>query len=275
MDLSLPAHPSFLLRLVAPGILLSLMGAEYLLQRGAYDAGETAASLALMIVGRALTAIAAGLVGLPMAWVYRHRLFDLPPSLWSAGLLLLVVELCAYWHHRAMHGVAWLWATHAVHHSSTRLNLSAALRFGGGGAATGGFLFYVPPVFLGFPPLAVAATLGVSLIYQYFLHLAAAPPLGTLGLVLNTPAHHHVHHASNAACRDKNFGGALIVFDRLFGTFAEAPAAEKLRYGLAGREPEPSRSLRVAIDGWRDILRGLWQAQTWRERCAAAFGPPR
>jgi len=96
-----------------------------------------------------------------------------------------------------------------------------------------------------------------------------------LGLVLNTPAHHHIHHASNNACRDKNFGGALIVFDRLFGTFAEAPTAEPLRYGLVGREPQPSRSLRIAIDGWLEILGRLWLARSWRERYAAAFGPPR
>ncbi len=96
-------------------------------------------------------------------------------------------------------------------------------RLGWGGDLTGGFLFYLPLVTLGFHPVAVFGMLGLGLFYQFFLHVACPPSLGPLEWILNTPRHHHVHHASNGEYLDKNFGSVLIVFDRLFGTFAKAP----------------------------------------------------
>ncbi|WOH54783.1 sterol desaturase family protein [Bradyrhizobium sp. sBnM-33] len=88
-------------------------------------------------------------------------------------------------------------------------------------------MFFLPLAWIGFNPFAVIAMLGINLMYQFFIHTELAPRLGPLELVLNTPAHHRVHHASNEPCLDKNFGGMLIIFDRLFGTFAEAPAQER------------------------------------------------
>src|SRR5581483_2365803 len=99
---------------------------------------------------------------------------------------------------------------------------------GWGGALAGGFAFYLPLLLIGFRPQGILAMLAISGLYQFFLHAAWAPRLGPLEWVLNTPRHHHVHHAANEVCLDRNFGGILIVFDRLFGTFAGAPA-EPLR----------------------------------------------
>ncbi|HUN47947.1 MAG TPA: sterol desaturase family protein [Stellaceae bacterium] len=259
--------------------MLALIATEYLASRlkrsSAYDARETLASLAIAAGGRLIGTATTGLAALPMIWVYRHRLADPPSTPWLLPPLFLAVELCYYWHHRAMHGVSWLWATHAVHHSTTRLNLSAALRLGWGGTLTGGFLFYLPLVWLGFHPLAVLAMLGGGLTYQFFLHAVWVPRLGPLEWLLNTPAHHHVHHAANDACRDRNFGGALIVFDRLFGTFAAAPAGERLRFGLHGVAPSTGAPLQILLVGWRAVARASRDAQTWRDRWDALFGRPR
>ena len=98
-------------------------------------------------------------------------------------------------------------------------------------ATVGGGLFFLPLTLLGFHPLAVIGMFVLNLLYQFFLHTEHAPRLGPLEWVLNTPAHHRVHHASNASCLDKNFAGVFIVWDRLFGTFAAAPTDEKLRFG--------------------------------------------
>jgi len=265
-------------RLVLLAIMLALIAIEYLVSRlrrsGAYDARETLASLAIAIGGRLFGAATAGLVAMPTMWIYRHRLIDLPATPWLLPALFLAVELCYYWHHRAMHGVNWLWATHAVHHSSTRLNLSAALRLGWGGNLSGGILFYLPLVWLGFHPLAVLAMLGIALGYQFFLHAAWAPRLGPLEWLLNTPTHHHVHHAANDACGDGNFGGALIVFDRLFGTFAAAPGTEPLRFGLHGAAPPTGAPLTVVLVGWRGLARAWRDAENGRERWRALFGSP-
>jgi len=90
---------------------------------------------------------------------------------------------------------------------------------------------------------------------------------------LNTPRHHQVHHASNASCLDKNFGGILIIYDRLFGTFAAHPADEVLRYGLA-RPLTSYNPVYIAFHEWIAILRDLGRAQGWRERWRLLFGRP-
>ncbi len=266
-------------RLVLPAIMLALIGLEYLASRigrhHVYDAREILATLAIAVGGRLIGAATAGIAAAPMLWLYRHRLLDMPVAEpWSLATLFLGVEFSYYWHHRAMHGVSWLWATHAVHHSTTKLNLSAALRLGWGGNLSGGFLFYLPLVGLGFHPLAVLAVLGVGLLYQFFLHMAWAPQLGSLDWALNTPASHHVHHAANDACRDRNFGSMLLVFDRMFGTFARAPVGEPLRFGVDGVDARFGNPLRVAVVGWRPLLRAWRDAVSWRGRWIAVFGRP-
>lgn len=243
--------------------------------RDLYDLGETGATLVIALGQRLIGALAAGLAVAPLAWVYGHRLWDLPLDRpWSLAVLFLGVEFTYYWHHRAMHRFRWLWATHQVHHASTRFNLSCALRLGWGGPVTGAVLFYLPLVWLGFPPTAVLAVLGASLFYQFFLHLGRAPALGPLEVVLNTPRHHRVHHAANEACLDRNFGGVLILFDRLFGTFAAAPAEEDLRFGLKGESGPSRRPFVTALAGWFDLVARLWRARDWRERLDAVAGRP-
>jgi alkylglycerol monooxygenase len=72
----------------------------------------------------------------------------------------------------------------------------------------------------------------MNTLYQFWLHTELVPSLGILELVLNTPSHHRVHHATNAYCADKNYAGLLIIWDRVFGTFQRERKEEKLAYGL-------------------------------------------
>jgi sterol desaturase/sphingolipid hydroxylase (fatty acid hydroxylase superfamily) len=256
---------------------LGLMLVEYLFHRAndldSHDASETAVSLAIAIGGRIFSALTASIAVIPVLYVYRYRLLDIrldAPLPWLA--LFLGVELSYYLHHVAMHKIRWFWATHAVHHSATRLNLTAAVRTGWGGHLSGGFLFYLPLVLVGFHPAAVFGVLGVGLLYQFFLHLAYAPQLGPLEWVFNTPRHHQVHHACNEACVDKNFGSVLIVFDRMFGTFA-APPEETLRYGLA--EATPTRNmLKILFGNWTEIFRDARRADSVAAKLRSVFGKP-
>ncbi|UDQ89779.1 sterol desaturase family protein [Xanthobacter autotrophicus] len=259
-------------------LALALMLVEYLFHRlnhhDSYDSGETAASLAIAVGHKVIEGFTVGIVAAPVVFVSGHRLFDIPMSgalAWIA--LFLGVELSYYFHHFAMHKVRWLWATHAVHHSATRLNLSAAVRLGWGGHLTGGFVFYLPLVLIGFPPLSVFGMLGASLVYQFFLHLAAPPHLGPLEWVLNTPRHHHVHHAANSAVLDSNFGGVLIIFDRMFGTFAGAPKGEPLVFGVAGVESSLN-PIRIVSNTWVDMYRQWGVSRGVRARLRLLFGPP-
>ncbi|WP_137044489.1 sterol desaturase family protein [Pseudolabrys sp. FHR47] len=267
-------HSKLILPLLAAGLML----VEYLFHKvnhlDHHDARETAVSLFIAVGGKMVGFITAGAVLIPAMAVYQLRLFDIRlDNAWAWIALFVVVDFCYYVHHVAMHKVRWFWATHSVHHSPTRLNLSAAVRLGWGGHLTGGFLFYLPPIALGFSPAAVFGMLGLGLLYQFFLHLARAPHLGPLEWVLNTPRHHQVHHASNEGCLDRNFGGVLIVFDRLCGTFAEPPRHEPLRYGLVHAAPG-ANPVRVLFGVWADMVGRVRRAKGLKPRLRILFGAP-
>jgi hypothetical protein len=224
---------------------------------------------------RVIDAMGLSLAAPILAWAHEHRVADWPLDTWTAFAVLFVgQEFCYYFYHRAAHRVRWFWATHAVHHSPNELTLAAALRLGWTGKLTGTALFFTPLVWLGFPPAAVLACVALNLLYQFWLHATWIPKLGPLEWVFNTPSHHRVHHASNPEYLDCNYGGVLIVFDRLFGTFREERADVALRYGLT--TPLHSYNpITIALHEWWRLLRDLWQARSWQERAAAVFGSPR
>lgn len=218
--------------------------------------------------------VTGGIAALPFLWLYEHRLFDITLDRpWTILALFLGVEFCYYWFHRASHRVRWLWATHAVHHSATHFNLSAAIRLGWTGQLTGAFVFFLPLAWLGFPPLAIGGMIAAGLLYQFFLHTSLDVSLGPLEWVLNTPRHHRVHHASNQRCLDRNYGSTLIIWDRLLGTFATAPATEPLRFGLKGRQ-RTVNVFAIAFGEWLHLFRDVARTKGWRRRLQVIFGPP-
>lgn len=207
-------------------------------------------------------------------WAYTHRLTTLPLNGALAFVLLFLgVEFLYYWFHRASHRIRWFWATHAIHHSSNELNLGAAYRTGWTGRLSGTGLFFAPLIWLGYPPVAVFGLLSLNLLYQFWIHATWIPKLGWLEYVLNTPSHHRVHHAANPEYLDANYGGVLIICDRLFGTFVAEREDLPCRYGLV----KPLRSnnpLVINAHEWLALGRDLWRARSWRERALYLFGPP-
>jgi len=242
--------------------------------RRPYDWRAYAASLGDAVGRRAVDALGLSIAAPVLAWAYEHRVQTIALSTPLAFVLLFVgQEFFYYGYHRAAHRVRWFWATHAVHHSPNELTLAAAVRLGWTGKLTGTALFFAPLVWLGFPPLAVLATLSANLLYQFWLHAPWMPRLGVLEWVLNTPTHHKVHHASNPEYLDCNYGGVLIVFDRLFGTFVDLRDVVPPRYGLT--TPLTSHNpVRIALHGWVALGRDLLAARGWRERLHTVFGPP-
>lgn len=258
-------------------------GIAMTVRRQRYDWKAYFASLGSAIGRRATrTLLQAGPFGfatalLELAW--RHRLFNIP--LGSAALLALLLlgeELCYYWYHRMSHRVRWFWATHVVHHSPSDLNLAVAYQLGWTGELTGTLFFFVPLVWLGFPPRAVLTTLAVNLLYQFWLHTRWIPRLGPLEWLLNTPSHHRVHHACNPEYLGPehlgaNYGGILILFDRLFGTFVAERDDIPCRYGLV--KPLASYNpFYIAFHEWIAMTRDLLCARSWRERAQYLFNRP-
>ncbi|XP_077525236.1 alkylglycerol monooxygenase-like [Amblyomma americanum] len=163
-------------------------------------------------------------------YVYdNYRIATLPWNSTATWLFaMLAIDFAYYWVHRWCHEINFAWSGHQVHHSSEFYNLTTALRQS---ALQAYFepLLYLPLALVVSPSMYLVHR-QLNLLYQFLLHTEAIRSLGPLELVLNTPSHHRVHHGRDRYCTDKNFGGILIIWDRLFGTFA----AEQHRpaYGL-------------------------------------------
>lgn len=164
------------------------------------------------------------------SYVFEHwRLFDLPQTMWLLIILFLGVDFFYYWFHRMSHQVNALWAAHIVHHQSEEYNLTVALRqswFQSWFA----WVFYLPLALVGFDPVLFLTVSAFNTLYQFWIHTRAIKSMGFLEHILNTPAHHRVHHGSNPKYIDKNHAGTLIIWDKLFGTFQREE--EEVYYGI-------------------------------------------
>lgn len=244
------------------------------LLRRPYDWRAYAASVGDALGRRLTDGLGLSLAAPVLALAYEHRWTTLSVNtVWQGLLLFLLHELAYYTYHRAAHRVRWFWAAHAVHHSPNELTLANALRLGWTGKFTGTALFFTPLIWLGFSPLAVIGLLAFNLQYQFWLHATWIPRLGPLEWLFNTPSHHRVHHASNAEYLDCNYGGVLIVYDRLFGTFvAERPDLPP-RYGLT--TPLHSHNpLRINAHAWLQLWHDLQRTPGIGARLRVLVGPP-
>jgi len=202
--------------------------------------------------------------------------FDTSPQGLAYWLVaLLAWDFCYYWQHRYGHEISVLWASHAVHHQSEDYNLSTALR-----QTSTGFLFswifYLPLFLIGLPVQVVATVYAVDLIYQFWVHTQHVHKLGWIDRVFITPSNHRVHHAQNKIYIDRNYGGILILWDRLFGTYQEELDDEPVIFGV--RKPLQSwnpfwANLQVYSYLWFDAVNtrkwsdkiGVWFRRTgWR-----------
>jgi sterol desaturase/sphingolipid hydroxylase (fatty acid hydroxylase superfamily) len=209
-----------------------------------------------------------------MNWFWRHRLWTVPMNHWTGWLAcFLAQEFCYYWYHRSAHRIRWFWCTHAIHHSPNQLNLSAAYRFGWTGRLAGSTVFYLLAPLLGLRPEIVLTLLSINLLYQFWLHVTWIPRLGPLEWILNTPSAHRVHHASNVEYLDGNYGGVLIVFDRLFGTYIAERREVPCRFGLV-RPMTSYNLLTVEFTHWRALWRDLAAARSIREAVGYVIRPP-
>jgi len=193
-----------------------------------------------------------------------------PGNWWSWVLLFFVDDLSYYAYHRAHHRIRLFWATHVVHHSSQHYNLSTALRQDW--MPISSIFFWAPAALLGFEPWMILLAISWNLLYQFWIHTEKIKRLpGWYEAIFNTPSHHRVHHGANEQYLDRNYGGILIIWDKLFGTFE--PEGERVRYGLT-TNIETFNPVKVAYHEFAAIWRDVRAASTWRERFGYMFKGP-
>src|SRR4051812_23687569 len=240
-----------------------------------YNWKEWATSLGDAAIRRLLAFAPFGAAAPVYFWFYDHRLFTLSVDSVGGALLLFVsLEFFYYWFHRASHTVRWFWASHSVHHSPNQLNLAAAYRLGWFGKFTGTSLFFTPLVLMGFTPMVVLSALFLNLLYQFWLHADWIPRLGWIEYVFNTPSAHRVHHARNTEYLDANFGGVLVVFDRLFGSYVAERSDVACEYGLMSHPASSRNPFVVNFEPWIGLAKDLGSARTFGEVWMYLFGPP-
>lgn len=198
------------------------------------------------------------------------RAFWTSPAGWLLALLLY--DFFYYWNHRFGHEVAVFWAAHVVHHQSQDYNLSTALRQPSTYALLG-WVFYLPMALLGVPPLVFVVVGLIDLLYQYWIHTEQIGRLGWFDRVFASPSNHRVHHAVNDRYLDKNYGGILILWDRLFGTFTEEDPAEPCIYGT--RSPLNSWDpLWANAEVYAGLAKESWHTRGWADKLRVWLKPP-
>jgi len=242
--------------------------------RNTYRLNDTLNSLSLGIMSQVAGVFLKVLAVGAYAWVYAHwSLFKLPAGslwVWISGLLLY--DFMYYWLHRMGHETAVLWAAHVVHHQSEEYNLSTALRQTSTGSLLG-WIFYLPLALLGYPVEMFIIIGLIDLLYQFWVHTRQIGRLGWLDRVLVTPSNHRVHHAVNDIYLDRNYGGILILWDRLFGTFIDELDTHPVGYGT--RSPLRSwNPLWANLEVYKAVALDAWRARRWLDKLQIWLRPP-
>lgn len=235
-----------------------------------YERRDTIASLGTLAGSVAVNLATAGLIGKLHNVVFRRRLVNLGATRLAMPLAMVAWDLAYYWDHRWMHEVRLLWGNHVAHHSSRRYNLSTALRQPWAAPLTA--YAFMPLPLLGLTANQTRVAGQLNLLYQYWIHTETIDRLpAPVERVFNTPSHHRVHHGANPQYLDKNYGGILIVWDRLFGTFE--PEVRTIKYGLT-TNISTYNPVRLAYQEFADIAADVRRRPGWRAKWRAVFGPP-
>lgn len=242
--------------------------------RKVYSTQDTINSLGLGLMSQIVGVFAKGLnIGI-YAWFAQHfGLLQLSANhllVWISGLLFY--DLLYYWWHRCSHRIKVLWAAHVVHHQSEYFNFSTALRQTSTGSLLS-WLFFLPMALLGYPVEVFACVILIDLLYQFWVHTELIGRLGWFDRVFCSPSNHRAHHAVNERYLDRNYGGILILWDRLFGTFVEEDDTDPPIYGT--RSPLRSwNPLWANFEVYWDTAKDVWNSRRWRDKFLVWIKPP-
>jgi sterol desaturase/sphingolipid hydroxylase (fatty acid hydroxylase superfamily) len=239
-----------------------------------YSTRGTLANIYLSVLNFSLDIVVRGLCLAVLWYFYQFRFVSIdkavhPVLYWS--VLLITQDFMFYWLHRVDHYCRFFWAVHVTHHSSEEFNLTVGFR-SSVFQPLYRFIYFIPLSLVGFDPLDVMFMYAATQIFGILIHTKSVGKLGILEWFLSTPSHHRVHHASNVKYLDKNMGMILIIWDRLFGTFAEEE--EEVVYGLT-TNLESHHPVHLVFHEWKSIFKDISRKGLGlRDRFMYVFGPP-
>jgi sterol desaturase/sphingolipid hydroxylase (fatty acid hydroxylase superfamily) len=273
----MPEFPDIILFAI-PFFIISMMLELYVTTKEniqTYEKKDAFSSIAMGIGNVVLGFLSKALVLLAFMFIYTNfRVFTIPFAWWSLVLLFLADDFSYYWFHRISHECRLFWASHIVHHSSQKYNLSTALRQTWSGGFYS-FVFWLWLPLIGFHPGMILLQMAISLLYQFWIHTEAIDKMPKwFEAVFNTPSHHRVHHGSNPLYLDRNHAGILIIWDKLFGTFQAELKAEKVIYGLTSNI-NTYNPLKIAFHEWISMSKDSFTGKkSFKNRLKYLLKPP-
>lgn len=264
---------SILFKAIPALLLLLVFEICYMIRTDDHRSKDFFTNLFLGLTAVPLSLITKGVVLYIFTILYEYRLFTLPSSAWYILVFCFFADdFSYYWYHRLSHKIRLLWASHSVHHSSEHFTLSAAMRVPWTGYFTGSFMFWAWIPLLGIEPAMILFYKTASVGYQFWLHTERINKMPKwFESIFNTPSHHRVHHASNTEYLDKNHGGTLIIWDKIFKTFY--PEKSTPTYGLT-EKLHSSNPIVIEFNEWQNLSRDLKKPGSWKQKIYYLFNSP-
>jgi len=266
-----------LLLMITVPIYAIVIGAEiiysYVKNKRYYTVKGVLANFYLTILNMGLDLLIRGVCLAVLLYFYQFKFVvidsNIHPYLYWISLLVFQ-DFMFYWLHRVDHYSRLFWAVHVTHHSSEEFNLTVGFR-SSVFQPLYRFIYFIPLVIVGFEPLDILFMYAATQIYGILIHTKTIGKLGILEWILSTPSHHRVHHASNIKYLDKNMGMFLIIWDRLFGTFAKEE--ETVVYGLTANI-NSYHPITMVFHEWKAIFNDVIKTKGLKNKLGYVFGPP-
>lgn len=266
-DIVVYAIPFFIL-LIAIEVYLSIK-----MQKDSYEFIDAASSIGMGLGSVFINILMKAVAFTFYLFLYKYRLFDLGWHWWVFVLLFFADDFTFYWHHRLSHEIRLLWSCHVNHHSSVKYTLATALRQSWGEQLYK-YIWWAWLPLLGFHPIQILMMMSISLVYQFWIHTELIHKFPSIiEFVFNTPSHHRVHHASNVRYLDKNHAGILIIWDKIFGTFAEELDSEKPVYGIT-TNIQTYNLFKIASHEFFALMHDVKKANSWKDKIKYLVYPP-
>lgn len=172
-------------------------------------------------VGRALVALIFPVLAFSLTDYLGHRLWPTDSNIvLQVVAVFLIADFGRYWEHRLLHRVPVLWKFHALHHSAEKLTILKTYRNHFIERCFQSLMSFGPLVLLGVPPTLILVYSVPNIFLGLFSHSNVDLRLGFLEYVINGPGAHRLHHSLDLKEGNTNYGSAIVIWDRLFGTYS-------------------------------------------------------